>query len=142
MERLIRELKEEEGLRLDVYLDTKGFPTVGYGCRIAVGDKINLETAEELFKYRLAQVISDFYRIPHALTKHLNDARRRVVCQMIYQMGFSGTMGFTKMWKAVEDRDFDWAAEEILNSKLACDTPNRAFRYAKIMREGRDYHDL
>lgn len=136
MEKLVQDLKREEGFRLDVYLDTEGFPTVGYGCRVSVGDTINQETAEALFRYRLAQAIDGFHRIPRHLTKHLNEARRRVICQMIYQMGLRGTMGFKRMWIAVEAEDYETAAAEMIDSLWARKTANRAFRLAQVMREG------
>ena len=136
MHQLAEDLKREEGLRLDVYLDTEGWPTVGYGCRVAVGDKINLETAEALFRYKLAGVVNDFNRIPRGMTLPLNDVRRRVICQMIYQMGLAGTLGFRRMWAAIERVDFEAAAAEMLDSRWAKQTPNRAFRLARVMKEG------
>ena len=136
MEKLAEDLKREEGLRLDVYLDTEGFPTVGYGCRVAVGDKINMETAEVLFRYRFAKVMEDFRKIPAGLIRRLNTERRRVVCQMIYQMGLRGTLGFRRMWKAIEEEDFGEAAKEMLDSRWAKQTPGRAIRLASVMEKG------
>jgi lysozyme len=138
MQKLVDDLKQEEGLRLAVYLDHLGHPTVGYGCRVQVGDKINMKTAEALFAYRLSSVISDFYRIPRSRTKHLNETRRRVICKMIYQMGLTGTLAFKRMWAAIERDDFDTAADEILDSTFARDpkTAARAGRLAEEMRKG------
>lgn len=138
MEKLIEDLKREEGLRLEVYIDTKGYPTVGYGCRVAVGDKINTDVAEALFSFRLARVVNDFYKIPHELTRWLNTPRRRVICQMIYQLGLRGTLGFVKMWKAIKNQDFDTAAAEMLDSVWARETSGRVYRLAQVMKEGRD----
>ena len=46
-------IKVHEGLRLDKYMDSRGFPTIGYGHLIEPGesmpDRISKQKADELF---------------------------------------------------------------------------------------------
>ncbi len=137
MEKLAEELKQEEGLVLKVYRCSKGFLTMGYGHRCEEGDPISLDAAEALLKFDIARTVSSFYRIPHHRTRNLNENRRRVICQMIFQLGLNGTLGFRRMWLAIERGDFDAAADEMLDSAwYRRDTPARAMRLSQIMRHG------
>lgn len=65
----------------------------------------------------------------------LGDVRREVVMQMAFQMGPYSLAGFTKFLQALQRRDYDDAADEMLDSKWAReDSPSRARRMANAMR--------
>ena len=58
-----------------------------------------------------------------------------VIVEMVFQMGFVGTMKFKKMVGHLKQRNYEGASEEMLDSKWArSDSPNRARRLAQIMR--------
>ena len=54
------------------------------------------------------------------------DNAKEVLCEMIYQMGFSGVSKFKNMIKALQNRDYKLASIEMLDSRWAKQTPNRA----------------
>ena len=52
-----------------------------------------------------------------------------------YQLGYDGGMKFEKMWKALEQNDYQTAAKEALDSNWAKQTPERANRFAEFLRQ-------
>jgi lysozyme len=139
-----RMLKKEEGFRAKPYLCSEGFPTIGYGEKI--GEKYeplpNITTTEpEAYKKMLATITAnektilnnpDLYRCYF----HLNDARKAVMLSIAYQIGIYGVLKFKKMLGALERADYSAAADEMLNSLAARQTPARWKRNAEQMRSG------
>ena len=58
-----------------------------------------------------------------------------VVIEMAYQMGFTGFTKFKKAIANMKDKNWKAAAAEMLDSRWAKQTPNRANRLADIVRE-------
>jgi len=65
-----------------------------------------------------------------------NEARSDVLISMAYQMGVDGLALFRGMLTAVTQRDFDAAANAMLDSLWARQTAGRARRHAEVMRTG------
>jgi len=57
-----------------------------------------------------------------------------VVVEMAFQMGIRGTNLFRKMWVALQRGDYETAADEMLDSRWAKQTPNRAKALSDIVR--------
>jgi lysozyme len=142
---MVNLLVEDEGLRLDLYDDAtgrqlkpgdtiKGHPTIGIGRALDVQP---LTKEEALFL-----VSSSLDRAEAALDRNLPgwrtlaEVRQRVLVSMVYQMGWGGVSGFPKFLAAVKREDFDAASAEMLDSAWHAQTPARAERLAKMMREG------
>ena len=53
---------------------------------------------------------------------------------MVFQMGQRGVNGFHNMWNALENNDYDTAANEMLDSTWAEQTPERAIELSERMR--------
>ena len=128
----------EEGFRAKPYRDTRGKLTVGYGrnlddhgvtegeARVMLGNDLDRIGAELAVKPWWPQAMD-----------LLDELRQDVLVAMAYQMGVAGLGGFTKMLKAVEQRNWKTAALEMLDSKWARQTPARAQRLAQMMETGR-----
>lgn len=138
MEILARRIKEHEGFRDRVYLDTEGKLTCGWGHYLWAGSKVPLAACEEFFKQDLADAVSSFSTIPPVFRKRLNPARARVITEMIFNMNVAKVLQFREMWKAIEMGDFERAADEMLRSKWAEQVKSRADTLAEIMRTGQD----
>ena len=54
---------------------------------------------------------------------------------MVFQIGFSGVMKFRKMIANMQEKNWKGAADEMLDSLWAKQTPSRANRLADIVRE-------
>lgn len=136
MDLLREQIKRHEGYRDRVYLDSEGLPTVGYGHHLYVGSMICRDIAEKLLDIDLSETAAEFLKIHPDKTRPLNTARRRVICNMIFNMGLSRVLGFKRMWAAIQAEDWDGAAREMLDSKWAKQVGKRAEELAETMRKG------
>lgn len=139
---LIESIRRHEQERDVLYLDTEGNLTGGIGHCFKVGTKLPKNAIDAIFKMDIADVINDFNRIPLIYRKHLDENRRRVIVEMIFNMGLgnwenrTGVMGFHNMWLSILEDDFDRAANEMLDSKWARRVKGRADELAEIMKTG------
>lgn len=135
-------LKAEEGLRLKPYYCSERIPTIGYG--EVVGTKgsplPNITTTKEkaldFLRNRIKTVSEQLPKKFHKAWSNCNDAQKAILISMTYQLGLNGVSAFTKMWKALEIKDWTLAYKEMLDSKWARQTPNRANRHAKQILTG------
>jgi len=134
LERVLEDLKSDEGFKSSAYLDSEGLLTIGYGTLIDEkrGAGITRPEGEMLLRNRLATILArlDYLRPGwRTMGGRVPDA----LANMAYQIGADGLHGFRKMWDALAAGDFKTAAAEALNSKWAMQTPNRAARVAAMM---------
>jgi len=122
-------IKKHEGFEGMPYNDSLGFPTIGYGTKLPITE----EEAEMLLEYRLKRMIRELIKKEPFFEKLPEDAQK-VIADMTYQMGVGGVLKFKKMWAALKERDYKKAADEMLDSRWAKQTPNRAKELAEIMR--------
>ena len=131
---LIDFLKAEEGFRDEVYLDSKGIPTCGWGHALHVGSRVPLSACQAFLDEDLAQVEEDY----HKLGLSLNPVREAIVKAMIYQMGLGGVRKFKNFLSSARSGDWERAAVHMLDSLWAeRDSSERAKRAAKMFREGK-----
>lgn len=117
-EKLIDELVLDEGLRLRVYNDTKGIPTIGIGRNLLKG--ITREEAYHLANNDIEEVIADLDRaIPWWV--QLDEVRQRALTNLCFNMGVARLLGFHKMLQALQVADFVTAAAELLDSHWKTD---------------------
>ena len=136
MKKLEEMLKRHEGLRLDVYRDSLGNKTIGYGHLIQGPHLIDKDMAERLLRYDMHLAVDAFFTLPTEIRINLNENRRRVLMNMIFNLGLPKLLGFKKMLKAIENDDYDGAADEMLDSRWAKQVRGRAIELADIMRRG------
>lgn len=143
-EKLNEELDADEGLRLKVYDDAtglpigpgsvvKGHPTIGYGLALDVRG-LTRDEAIYLRDSAVREKLSELSGLDWFAG--LDDMRQQIIAEMAYQMGVDGVLGFTGMISAIRAKNYAKAAEEMLNSKWARQTPARAKRLAKRMQTG------
>ena len=120
---------------LEPYLDSLGIWTVGYGRNLqdTVFTRAECDFMFETDFRRAVQGAENF-----AFYEHLNDARKGVVIEMVYQMGPSRVGKFVKFRTACMQCKWDEAADEMLDSRWAEQTPARAKRLAAIFRRGEE----
>jgi lysozyme len=66
----------------------------------------------------------------------LDPMRQGVLTEMVFQMGVNGVSKFKKFLIAANNHDWAAAAEEMLDSKWAKQTPERAKSLAKLFLRG------
>ena len=134
-ERLLEQLRADEGFGRHPYRDTVGKLTIGYGRNL---DDVGLSEAEARFLLDndiTVAVDAVFTRLPWHV--HLNAARRAVLYAMAFNLGIGGVLKFRKMLAAAEASDCVGAAREMLDSKWAGQVGDRARRLAEQMETGR-----
>ncbi len=132
-------LRSEEGEDLTVFLDTEKNPTVGVGHKVLsgdnlkVGDTITKEQSEELFRQDLEEARRGATDILKKLNEPLPEVED-IIVQMVFQMGKAGAKAFKKTLKFIKKKKYAKAADELLKSKFAKQTPERANRLAEQLR--------
>lgn len=129
--RLLDRVLLHEGFESEPYPDPLlGWekPTFGHGLTY-----ITEEESKFLAQRRLKAHYKALCKAHNWLTRRPVEAQE-VVTEMAYQMGTTGCLNFRKMWAALKSKDYDQAANEMLDSLWAKQTPNRAKDLSEIMR--------
>jgi lysozyme len=128
---LIEHIKEEEGFRGTPYKDTLGYLTIGYGTKLPLDEA----EAELLLIHRLKKMQNQLHRRITELygEVQLPDKVWEILYHMSYQLGVQGVMNFKKMLWAIVNGNYIEASREMLDSKWALQTPNRAERLSTMM---------
>lgn len=138
IEQLTAQLRRDEGTRETAYQDHLGFWTIGVG-RLIDSRKPGAGLRPDEIDYLLRNDIND--RVA-ALTKalpwfaNLDEARRGVLINMAFQLGTAGLLGFKSTLALIAEGRYTKAAEQMLKSKWATQTPARTKRLAEQMKTG------
>tara|TARA_R110002094_G_scaffold157781_1_gene144016 strand:+ start:8031 stop:8426 length:396 start_codon:yes stop_codon:yes gene_type:complete len=131
MTSLVDDLIRHEGYRRHLYEDTEGNLTIGVGYNIeekGLPDYIIRFLLDDSIK----EARSELSRIAPDL--HLSRTRQDVLLNMLFNMGAPRLLTFKKMWAAIENNDFETAADEMLDSKWADQVGQRAIELSERMR--------
>lgn len=134
---LTKQLRRDEGEVLSAYQDHLGYWTIGVGRLIDKRKRGGLSAEESA--YLLSNDIDKRdkelqKRLPWAVK--LDEARYGVLLNMAFQMGVDGLLGFTNTLELIRTGSYEKAAEGMLSSLWAKQTPARAKRLAVQMRTG------
>lgn len=134
MGELINLLVTHEGLRLKPYRDPVGKLTIGVGRNL---DDVGITEEEALYLLkndinRVLGFLSTRYDWWSALTVN----RKMALVDMCFNLGETRFRTFKRMIKALEQGDYEKAADEMLDSKWARQVKGRAQTLARMMREG------
>lgn len=145
---VIEMLKKHEGLRNYPYKCSAGKWTIGYG-RNFEDNPLSPQEVQELLVDRgisttFAEKLlrNDIESVTRTLEDELPffsllcEARRNVLIDMCFNMGWPRLSGFKRTLKAVEVGDFNRAAVEMLDSAWAKQVGQRALTLATMMKEG------
>lgn len=137
-------LKKHEGFRSNVYKCTLGHDTVGYGfkCSDLSADELACNggkiapmseaVADKILDIKIAKLENSVFKA----LPWLQSAPQPVVdvvCNMVYQMGLNGVLGFKNTLNFLKNGDYAGAASNMMKSKWATQTPNRAKELANII---------
>ena len=132
MDRLLQSVKQHEGYKDHVYLDTRNKRTVGVG-HLCVEDhwEDHKKYPEEMLMNILKDDLKNAIQGAEELCSDcpdLRDQARELIVEMVFQLGKTGVSKFRNMWKALgqDPPQYDVAATEMLDSRWAKQTPNRA----------------
>ena len=131
-------VKIEEGFRARPYECPEGKKTVGYGFNI---DGWNWEMPKpvadlwaRLIVKKAEDLLLDYFG--PAVWVCMGCARQAALVSMVYQLGWTGFLMFTKMNRAIRVQNWTLAHDECLASKAARQTPDRYARNARALYTG------
>tara|TARA_Y100000996_G_scaffold374396_1_gene324545 strand:- start:4459 stop:4896 length:438 start_codon:yes stop_codon:yes gene_type:complete len=138
LDKVKEQIKTHEGFVNYVYKDTLGKRTVGYG-HLCTDDE-NWEDGKcydnaylnDVFEIDFMEATKQAEELIGNLV--LENKANEIILEMVFQLGKTGVSKFKKMWEALSGQDYNKAADEMLDSKWAKQTKNRAESLAKIMR--------
>ena len=140
LERLLESVKKHEGYRNKVYLDTLGKRTVGVG-HLCVEDfwEDDKEYEESFLMEILQKDLQEAIRGAKELMEEhgcadIDERAEEILIEMVFQLGRTGVSKFRNMWKALSEHNYLGASFEMLDSRWAKQTPNRAKNMADQMK--------
>ena len=139
---LRKQLEIDEGVKHDIYLDHLGYPTFGIGHLItdadpesgqAVGTTISDERVQSAFEADVVSVIEDCNKLYDDFDE-LPEEVQQIIANMMFNMGRTRLSKFRGMKRGVDARDWNAAADEMVDSKWYRQVNNRANRLVQRMR--------
>ena len=141
IDKLREELKIDEGVKYEIYLDHLSLPTLGVGHLIKdtdpesglpIGTKIEEERVNELFDEDIQVTIQECKYLYNDFDD-LPEEAQRIIANMMFNLGRPRLSRFLKMKQHVDNRDFVSASEEMKDSKWYRQVTNRAQRLCDRM---------
>jgi lysozyme len=142
IDQLREDLERDEGCIYEIYLDHLGYPTFGIGHLIthrdreydwSVGTDVDESRVQEVFEEDVQTVLSDceklyddFYNLPEKV--------QLIIANMMFNMGYTRLSRFKGMKRGVDSRNWDAAADEMVDSRWYTQVTNRADRLVVRMR--------
>ena len=139
---LREELANDEGCKYEVYLDHLGYPTFGIGhlitdndpeCGTSVGTEVSSDRVQEAFDSDIESVLSDCDRL-YGDFGDLPEEVQLIVANMMFNMGYTRLSKFKGMKRGVDARDWESAADEMVDSRWYRQVTNRAKRLVERMK--------
>ena len=121
-----------------IYKDSLGYATIGYGHLVRPdeqweeGKEYSKEELEHVFKNDFNNAVDQATGLMNGIS--LDDKAREVIIEMVFQLGVGGVGKFKKMWEALRNGDYAEASVQMLDSRWAKQTPNRAESLSSVMR--------
>lgn len=138
IEKLTEQLRRDEGVKATAYQDHLGYWTIGVG-RLIDSRKPGAGLRPDEIDYLLRNDINDRVQaLKNALPWFLalDEARCGVLVNMAFQLGTAGLLGFKSTLALIAAGKYAEAAEQMLKSRWAKQTPARANRLSEQMKTG------
>lgn len=134
IEELTRQLERDEGVRNKPYRDSVGKLTIGVGHNL--DDRpISQRAIDLILKDDIEDAVAQLENL-FPWTTQLDEARKGVLVNMMFNMGAARLGGFTDTLNLIRLARYPEAADEMLNSRWAKQVGPRALRLAQQMRSG------
>ena len=142
LQKLREELEYDEGVKYEIYLDHLGLPTLGIGHLITeVDEEHGQEVGTEVSAYRVAEAFKEDIEVTLSECAvlypdfgELPEEAQLIIANMMFNMGRPRLSQFKGMKAGVDARDWNRAADEMVDSKWYRQVTNRADRLVQRMR--------
>ena len=142
IEKLREEIEYDEGSVNKIYLDHLGLATFGIGHLVTewdeeygweVGTPVSEDRCNEVFDSDIQVVLSDCEHL-YPDFNELPEEVQRIIANMMFNMGRPRLSKFKGMKSGVDARDWQKAADEMVDSRWYRQVTNRAERLVERMR--------
>jgi len=142
LQRLREDLETDEGIKYEIYLDHLGYPTFGIGHLIreddpehgeATGTEVSESRVAEAFEQDVQTVLSDCAKL-YSDFEELPEEAQLVIANMMFNLGYPRLSAFKGMKAGVDARDWNRAADEMIDSRWYKQVTNRAQRLVDRIR--------
>mgnify|MGYP003315409430 FL=1 len=142
IDKLREEIKYDEGSVNEIYLDHLGLATFGIGHLVTewdeeygweVGTPVSEDRCNEVFDSDIQVVLSDCEHL-YPDFDELPEEVQRIIANMMFNMGRPRLSKFKGMKAGVDARDWQKAADEMVDSRWYRQVTNRAERLVERMR--------
>ena len=142
IEQLRKELEVDEGVKYEIYNDHLGYPTFGIGHLVrdtdpeagaALGTPVTEDRVIEAFNQDVETVLSDC-NILYDDFGDLPEEAQLIIANMMFNLGRPRLSKFKGMKAGVDAKDWNKAADEMVDSAWYRQVTNRAERLVKRMR--------
>ena len=142
IDKLREEIEYDEGSVGKIYLDHLGLPTFGIGHLVLesdpqygweVGTVVSEDRCIEAFDSDIQNVLSDCHRL-YPDFDDLPEEVQRIVANMMFNMGRPRLSKFKGMKRGVDAKDWNAAADEMVDSRWYRQVTKRADRLVERMR--------
>ena len=142
IDKLRRELERDEGCIYEVYKDHLGYETFGIGHLVtkddeeygwSVGTDVDEFRVKEAFEEDVQNVLSDCEKL-YVQWEHLPEEVQLIIANMMFNMGRTRLSKFKGMKRGVDSRNWEAAADEMVDSRWYRQVTNRADRLVQRMR--------
>ena len=142
LESLRRQLEIDEGVKYEIYNDHLGYATFGVGHLVLetdpeygrpVGTTVSESRVVEVFKLDCESVLIDC-NILYEDFADLPEEAQQIIANMMFNMGRTRLSKFKGMKRGVDARDWNAAADEMVDSAWYRQVTNRADRLVTRMR--------
>ena len=142
IKQLRAELMIDEGVEYEIYLDHLGLPTFGIGHLVVdtdpefeapVGTPVSESRVNECFDSDVEVVLGEC-RILYDDFDDLPEEAQLIIANMMFNMGRPRLSKFVGMKRGIGDRDWNAAADEMVDSRWYRQVTNRADRLVERMR--------
>ena len=145
-DKLREELAEDEGCKFEIYLDHLGLPTFGIGHLVVEGDPehgqpvgtpVDIERVRQVFALDIASTLDECH-VLYPDFDDLPEEAQLIIANMMFNMGRPRLSKFKGMKAGVDARDWNRAADEMVDSRWYDQVTNRAKRLVARMRALQD----
>ena len=142
LEQLREQLEIDEGCVYEIYNDHLGYPTFGIGHLVIesdpengqeIGTPVSESRVIEAFEQDVQTVLSDC-AILYPDFDELPEEAQQVIANMMFNMGRPRLSKFKGMKRGIDSRDWNAAADEMVDSAWYRQVTNRADRLVERMR--------
>lgn len=140
--KLRKQLEIDEGVIYEIYKDHLGYPTFGIGHLILendpehgqpIGTKVSEQRVQDVFNADIITVLADCKKL-YPDFDELPEEAQQIIANMMFNMGLTRLSKFRNMKKAVDQRNWMKAADEMMDSRWYRQVTNRADRLVQRMR--------